>query len=415
MHSSVASASVGSATTTTTARTTVETVLRYYYLRGVVHLNCGPKTSFHRAIRCFNTCLTVPTYSNDANVVSAIAVQAWKKLILVQCLQYCEEIGSDSSGCLNADATAATTTAKKPPPQLPASSFSSTNPSYYGSSPASDPMSTTFAATTTTVTTFGGSRNPLATPNDMSAAMSRFLSQSKPPVLSPHSTRLATVETQEPDSHSMHWVEVESNVENPTISNNNNPAPMDMDDDEIDERNSLERRYPSLGAYVYKQLVHAFMEIDRTAFAQLAQEHAALLVEDGNAGLVRRVNTALLHRHVYELSQVYSSVSLSQLAADLGISFSDLSALLVHLQTEKRWPVQWRQDEGSLDGTVELPSSLPVWPSPEDSHAVNQELSALTHMIQIFHVSMVKPTVGRSTSILANPMGGGTPRGVEDF
>ena len=57
----------------------VRNVLRYFYLRGVVHLGCQ---HLDLAVRCFRTCLCVP-----ADVVSSIVVAAWKKLVLVQCLQ----------------------------------------------------------------------------------------------------------------------------------------------------------------------------------------------------------------------------------------------------------------------------------------------------------------------------------------
>lgn len=56
----------------------VKLVLRYYYLRGMIHLGCN---DFVMAHRCFWTCLSVP-----AEVCCKIAVEAWKKLVLVQCL-----------------------------------------------------------------------------------------------------------------------------------------------------------------------------------------------------------------------------------------------------------------------------------------------------------------------------------------
>ena len=57
----------------------VRNVLRYFYLRGVVHLGCQ---HLDLAVRCFRTCLTVP-----AEAVSSIVLAAWKKLVLIQCLQ----------------------------------------------------------------------------------------------------------------------------------------------------------------------------------------------------------------------------------------------------------------------------------------------------------------------------------------
>jgi hypothetical protein len=56
----------------------VKQVLRYYYLRGMIHLGCNDYVMAHR---CFWTCLSVP-----AEVVCRTAIEAWKKLVLVQCL-----------------------------------------------------------------------------------------------------------------------------------------------------------------------------------------------------------------------------------------------------------------------------------------------------------------------------------------
>lgn len=60
------------------ATVNVKQVLRYYYLRGMIHLGCN---DFVMAHRCFWTCLSVP-----AEVCCKIAVEAWKKLVLVQCI-----------------------------------------------------------------------------------------------------------------------------------------------------------------------------------------------------------------------------------------------------------------------------------------------------------------------------------------
>jgi hypothetical protein len=54
----------------------IRTVLRYFYLRGIVHFGCGDYILAHR---CWWTCLAVP-----AEACCAIMVAAWKKLSLVQ-------------------------------------------------------------------------------------------------------------------------------------------------------------------------------------------------------------------------------------------------------------------------------------------------------------------------------------------
>jgi len=52
--------------------------LRYYYLRGLVHMGCE---EWQWAVRSFWTCLSVPFEG-----VSAIMIAAWKKMVLCQCL-----------------------------------------------------------------------------------------------------------------------------------------------------------------------------------------------------------------------------------------------------------------------------------------------------------------------------------------
>lgn len=53
-------------------------VLRYYYLRGMIHLGCNDYIIAHR---CFWTCLCVP-----AEVACKTVIEALKKLVLVQCI-----------------------------------------------------------------------------------------------------------------------------------------------------------------------------------------------------------------------------------------------------------------------------------------------------------------------------------------
>ena len=60
------------------ATISVRNVLRYFYLRAVVHFECQ---QYQLAVRCLRTCLCVP-----ADAVSVIALAAWKKLVLIQTL-----------------------------------------------------------------------------------------------------------------------------------------------------------------------------------------------------------------------------------------------------------------------------------------------------------------------------------------
>mmetsp|Transcript_2477 Transcript_2477/g.3474 ORF Transcript_2477/g.3474 Transcript_2477/m.3474 type:complete len:500 (-) Transcript_2477:30-1529(-) len=61
-----------------TGSTGIQQVLRYFYYRGMIHMGLD---EWSLAIRCFWTCVTVPS-----EVLSTIAICAWKKLILCRCL-----------------------------------------------------------------------------------------------------------------------------------------------------------------------------------------------------------------------------------------------------------------------------------------------------------------------------------------
>ena len=62
-------------------------LLRYYYLRGLVHIECK---NWEWAVRCFWTCLSIP-----ADATSALVVAAWKKLVLVQALLQSDRLPAD--------------------------------------------------------------------------------------------------------------------------------------------------------------------------------------------------------------------------------------------------------------------------------------------------------------------------------
>lgn len=72
--------------------TPISIILRYYYLRGIVHYGCG-RDHYALAHRCWWTCLSIPI-----DLVSTIAVQAWKKLTLVQPLLDINNNNQDEGG-----------------------------------------------------------------------------------------------------------------------------------------------------------------------------------------------------------------------------------------------------------------------------------------------------------------------------
>jgi hypothetical protein len=351
----------------------IETVLRYYYLRGVVHLNCGP-SSYSMAKRCFWTCLSVPATS-DTNVVSAIAVNAWKKLILVQSLQYCECL-SDSSVLVSYSGSDIFK------PKLLANTLSS----------SASPQS---------------SFDPLSTPKEMSSGMARFLSLAKAPrgnqgtSSEPSQSPISSPTLRSPVGPDapevVHFVEAETDNSN-------------VNDNGENSLSNRPERYSSMGVYVYKELIKAYVEADRVAFDEVVREHGALLRDDGNLGLVRRVGAALLFRQVYELSHVYAAVAIAQLSLELGMSIAEVQSLLERLRVDKRWDVELRQD-----GTVVFPSAPPSGPQSIDAKATAAELGGLAQMVRLINGTLSKPAGGRGNKDFKTDMSGSPPRGVEDI
>lgn len=305
-------------------------------------MGCKPEY-FPLAIRCFWTCLSVPVAS-DANAVSAIAVAAWKKMVLLECLS--------PIGILY---TTTTTTGKS---NLENSS-SKTLPMTVASSGNVPAVS---------VPTF---TNPLSTPKDMAWDFVRFFTQAKPPPNarfpnpSTFVAKTTSVQSQAAEmplasqfvdetEGSRHVIEMDScscslggdssNFVAITSMRSGSDDPGSTEINHISQTNTTTApahlHYPSLGVYVYKQLVQAFVNIDRNKFDAILEECYELFDNDGNLGLVRCVGLALLHRHIYELSRVYGTITLDDLAGEMNLPSHVVHSSLVDLQTKLAWPVQ---------------------------------------------------------------------------
>eukprot|EP00980_Cylindrotheca_fusiformis_P008528 scaffold1807_cov140-Cylindrotheca_fusiformis.AAC.20 len=121
-------------TSAATTTSSVKHVLRYYYLRGMIHLGCNDYVMAHR---CFWTCLSIPSDS-----VSKIALEAWKKMALVQCLM--DRTGGSSTSGTNSKII-------QTPKSMPNCMVRLLS-SCQESSKRTDSTSTTTTATTTTTT-----------------------------------------------------------------------------------------------------------------------------------------------------------------------------------------------------------------------------------------------------------------------
>lgn len=350
-----------------TAGTTVKQVLRYYYLRGCIHINLR---HWNWAIRCLGTCLVVPS-----DVVSAIAIAAWKKYVLVQCLHLGPPAPSDSTTSSSSSSSSQSLSQHKSPLQL---------------SKAVPPCLTRFLKSTETVGTS-------TTGSSAASAASSAMAESEGPENPPY--------PQNPEDHhadtAMHMVE---SAEGDEAESQRETQPKRAD------------QYKNLGVQHYTELVHAFEKRDRPTFDAIVQQHQTLFVSDGNMGLVQQCSVELTRQEVYYLSRIYAVVPLHRLATSLHLSNDNVRTLLRQLQKDLDWPIEIQND---TDMVVfpNVPASRPK-DRNEDSVSLEQ-LGELTRMIQKLDIAISchpkYPTRKDETSVAADAgkLFAG-PLGVED-
>jgi hypothetical protein len=376
------------------AATPVDILLRYYYLRGVVCMGCEQQC-YPLAIRCFWTCLCVPT-SSDANAVSAIAIAAWKKLVLLQSLS---PIGIFHSTTTNVTAV---------------------NNKTEGAA-AVTPSNVSSSINVPTVT-IPICTNPLSTPKEMSWDLVRFLSQAKAPpdlrflstaVLSATPNSTEQVEPPANDDCTMHVVEADnsskSNISSAVFgvddeaNSSNQRAVMDDRNHNVQTRSvtaSTPCFYPSLGVYIYKQLVQAYISIDRRKFDEILEECVGLFRDDGNLGFVRRVGNALLYRQIYELSRIYASITLDELSVEMNLPTIQVHGLLTDMQTKSAWPVELispasMESNKSAPIVVVFPPELPhpvLEPIYNDTTTIQSQLNELLCTVRQLDASVAAST-----------------------
>jgi hypothetical protein len=306
-------------------------VLRYYYLRGTLHVGTG---NWAAAKRCYWTCLSVPA----DDMVSSIAVAAWKKLVLVQCRTMLLEARGNHKG-------------------------SSVHPL---SLPKAVPVCFSRFLNDALSRAAGGAA--AASLSSSTSAMAFFPSGSTAPSSSQMALDAAYSAAQEtggsgslmreeyPDA--MHTVE--------TGSDDNDGGPAD-------HARSAEAA-ADFGVRAYGDLATAYANLDQAQFQAKMIEHEALFRRDGNLGFVRQCFEQLLRRHVVFWSRVYSAVALTDLAAAVKVPIDKLSTILLGLSNELPWSIQVR------DGIVHFP------PTPNPASTTNlpshEELIQLARLAQ---------------------------------
>jgi hypothetical protein len=338
------------------ATVSVRQVLRYFYLRGTIHMGCN---NWKLAVRCFWTCLSVP-----AEIVSAVAVASWKKMVLVQCLVQSDH-ASLTSALLLATPRAAPSCLGRFLTLGSASSVKSSN-------------SLAAAAMGRTVTAGSNDNN-----NDNGSNNGAGRQQRQPEQVGGSSSEGSFMST----THT---------------------GPRGQQ--------QQTQSYTGLGVNVYMELIHAFVKVDRQAFGHIMAEHGSLFASDGNTGIVAQCQAELIRRQVYELSRIFSVISLVQLSQVLELGIEQVQTLLLQLSIDKMWMIQM-EDDGmvvfpKLAGLAEHHSSV-----TEDAKDV-EELIQLTKVVQKLDVNIASSskyhTFVRRENSAKSSEGKGGPRGVED-
>jgi hypothetical protein len=292
---------------------TVDVVLRYYYLRGTVYMGCFSKSSNDLAIRCFWTCLCIPTASG-ANTVSSIAIEAYKKLIILQALS--------PLGILH---TAIIRIKNK-------SIDDNLNTNDNSSTSVVVPSNVAGMTSGTPQIIIPSPTNPLSTPTEMPWDLVRFIAHAHPPALVTSPSSITTG----------HYSEASTS--------------------EVSARNRY--TYPHFGVHVYQLLLNTFVTVDRKKFDAIMNEYSDLLHTDGNYGYIIRLSNALCYRQIYVISRSFASIPMHQLSTEMNsLPIDHVRVLLQKLKENVAWPVKIMKISTAAgteqEEVIIFPSNLP--------------------------------------------------------
>jgi len=383
-----------------TSTVSVRHVLRYYLLRGMIHVGCNDWTM---AIRCFWTCLSIPS-----EIVSALAVTAWKKLVLVQCLHM--EDGDYRPMISH-------TAQDKQSSAVAASGLALLSGSSGGGGGGSGHRDT------------GLGRGPMSLPKSLPTCFSRFLNMA-----SNNKQNLQQAQQQQrsqPEELPSAGHMVQEELGESTSQQQQGRPP---------QHQQPQQPYAALGVRVYMDLVQAFLKGDRKEFQTLQLQHGALLEADGNFGLARQCETAMFQRQVYQLSRMFAVIPLTDLASKLGTdSVETTKGLLMQLSMKmtcggaavvgrRGKKTKWPDIEVQEDGMVVFNFSSTMTVNDEVGSIVNgdgemereleenmKELLHLTKQVEKLDVQIVTSPMYHALLRRANESKMGGPRGVDEM
>lgn len=335
------------------------------------------------AVRCFWTCLSVP-----AEIVSAVAIAAWKKMVVVQCLLQSDQV--------SLTAVQLTRTPAAAPSCLGRFLTLAVSPS----------VKTSSSNLNVNVNVAPGNHNDNDTMNNNAVRGSSAGRQGQ---------QQRQSQGQQPEQvMNMNMVEGTSGSEGSAMSNSSAGHGHGQRGGHCHGQQT-QTQQAGLGVNVYMELIQAFAKVDRPAFDRILSEHGNIFAADGNVGIVAQCQAELVRRKVYEVSRMYAVISLEQLSQMLELPVEQVQTLLLQLSIDKMWKIQMEDD-----GMVVFPKL--EWAeqhsSVQDAKDV-EELIQLTKVVQKLDVNIAASAkyhtfVRRENSAKSGSEGKGGPRGVED-
>jgi hypothetical protein len=143
-----------------------------------------------------------------------------------------------------------------------------------------------------------------------------------------------------------------------------------------------EKKNQAVNMAVYGYLAKDFVNVDRTAFTRLVDENQNVFVEDGNLGMVQQCQHALIRRHVYQLSSIYSVIPLEQLAGMLQVKVDAARCLLLKLAVDHAWEIGIQEMDA---GTAIV--TLPPLPFTNVDESTS-DMMQLAYMVRDLDVSI---------------------------
>lgn len=395
-----------------TSAISVRSVLRYYGSRGMIHVGCN---DHGMAIRCFWTCLSVPS-----DIVSVLGLNAWKKLVLVQCLQ----MEDDDYRPMAPQKETQQRQQQHQQHQVggAGAGFSMNSMGGGGGNGGSNSSGGSTVAIL--------SKGPLSLPKAIPTCYTRFLNAAGN-TNSKQASRMQNLPQQQrmqPEEMQQHPGMVQEDLGEPSSEQQHQHPPQQQG----------QPSHSNVGVRVYMDLVHAFLAGDRDLFQSLQQQHAAWLESDGNMGLVRQCETAMLQRQVYQLSRMYAVIPLTQLATKLKMEsvektkelLQQLSILKTCAATSNSKHTKWPSIDVEDDGMVvfhfastttvheEIGSMMTATESDGTDRELEDNIKELIHLTQQVEKLDVNIAVSPMYHALVrrnNDAKMGGPRGVDEM